>query len=302
MSGLQSYKDLGLTRGFSISFERFKRRNKAENKLGEIMTTELVFAALGIKFPQGYPQLVTASLLNNNNVEFSFVSGEAGEKMKANAAQQWRNRLISYFRNMKRLREEDCMFVATADMKNLQKVLNDITKPDVDLLLWAKLFRPIAQLVSHRAWSIAHGDWSSRKVLELEGLPTAPLLESLTELEFEVKDWHDLRSRWEELVDAVSYNESHLSYPMGTLASPVVALQEIVLGDEANNFSWSLWPRLMDNDLWICASVPIPKGALLGYLPGVCCYSPFNTVPGNHISSNVPDLYIKRIRNDLYDI
>ncbi|KAG9833632.1 hypothetical protein KCU77_g12438, partial [Aureobasidium melanogenum] len=188
MSGLQSYKDLGLTRAFSISFERFKRRNKAENKLGEIMTTELVFAALGIKFPQGYPQLVTASLLNNNNVEFLFVSGEAGEKMKANAAQQWRNRLISYFRNMKRLREEDCMFVATADMKNLQKVLNDITKPDVDLLPWAKLFRPIAQLVSHRAWSIAHGDWSSRKVLELEGLPTAPLLESLTELEFEVKD------------------------------------------------------------------------------------------------------------------
>ncbi|KAG9568702.1 hypothetical protein KCU71_g2793, partial [Aureobasidium melanogenum] len=188
MSGLQSYKDLGLTRGFSISFERFKRRNKAENKLGEIMTTELVFAALGIKFPQGYPQLVTASLLNNNNVEFLFVSGEAGEKMKANAAQQWRNRLISYFRNMKRLREEDCMFVATADMKNLQKVLNDITKPDVDLLPWAKLFRPIAQLVSHRAWSIAHGDWSSRKVLELGGLPTAPLLESLTELEFEVKD------------------------------------------------------------------------------------------------------------------
>ncbi|CAD0092418.1 unnamed protein product [Aureobasidium mustum] len=226
----------------------------ANLKTRRIVAQEIVLHALGFPFPESYQgDVVKDVILTDAGLDYTV---EFRNKQHP-ASSKWRNEKISYYTMLDKLREIGCEWVVLAQLKRTRTVFAQFVneKVRVFVLQWAQFYKPIADIFSERA----HGD--------VTGKAEYSLIAKDGHFDCPVEDWHNYNSHWATVADRMRYKTTYAQMPRGWLLYADVQSEYGLKGVANENFSWAIWPRWVDNDLYPCASVPIPASAFIGILP-----------------------------------
>ncbi|KEQ74185.1 hypothetical protein M436DRAFT_43677 [Aureobasidium namibiae CBS 147.97] len=229
------------------------------NHQAKTITSELVLHALGKKLPENYAPEVSKDLLTEAGLES--IPAPTGPRSKGDILALGRR--LAYYKILRELRMEDCQFVGLAMVARTEtafaKYVGEATWDHV--LQWASFFKPMADLIESRAL----GDWSGRaelaKIFGEDGANVPAVV-----------DWHNYNSSWNTIDDQEQFQHMHPQMDLGPLPQAEVQLERGFEGITDENAACSLWPRWDDNELVVCASVPIKAPSFVGILPGTMMF------------------------------
>lgn len=257
------------------------------SKQVELGNEELLYMALGEKFPKGYGDYK----LGQEDIEsygFVYQRPEKEATDKGYAASKFRGRRRNYYRCLSWLRTQGHSWLFMVNVKNLDSTFGKISDSEATLGPWIELFGSLPAQLSSRAFSRARGDYSGRHEMRFfKGLSQ------------EARDgWHDFRVTWvsgfdlvvnrdlltiaeKNLAEEVAFH-SNTKYTRGMKRQPIeeLANNEVTLkygyrGFRNDNYSWSITIRDdTDGNPRASSTVPIKAGSFIGFLPGYCRFDP----------------------------
>lgn len=145
--------------------------NTNESKEVEIGNEELLYMALGEKFPKGYGKYK----LDQQEIEAQGLSYQRPARNVTpgnKAATKWRSRRRNYYECLCWLRTRGHSWVFMVNVKNLDSLFGEIDNPEATFGPWIELLGSIPAELSSRAFSRANVDYSGRREMRLfENIP-----------------------------------------------------------------------------------------------------------------------------------
>jgi hypothetical protein len=219
------------------------------------IAAELLLTALGYEWPANYKSQVSKSICAEAGL---------GDNVQDKTSIQNRDcttlsRRLAYYRILKQLRLQECQFVGLAMVPRTETIFSHSisAKTWTHKLKWATFYKPMADLIEVRVT----GDWSGKAELAAifgEDDADAPAVDA----------WHNFNSLWNSIQDQEDYANMHPQIDLKSLPRAETQLERGFEGVADENATWSLWPRWIDGELVICASVPIKAPSFIGILPG----------------------------------
>lgn len=159
--------------------------NTDQSKKVEIGNEELLYLALGERFPPNYGEYKFSQQdIEAHGLTYQRPTGKAVRKHKA--APKWRGRRRNYYRCLSWLRVQGHSWVFMVNVRNLDSLFGDISDPEATLRPWIELFGSLPAELSSRASSRAMGDYSGRQEMLM--------FDELSQTE--IDDWNDYRVVW----------------------------------------------------------------------------------------------------------
>ncbi|KEQ67522.1 uncharacterized protein M437DRAFT_61921 [Aureobasidium melanogenum CBS 110374] len=243
--------------------------NTDQSKEVEIGNEELLYMALGEKFPKSYGEYK----FSRQDIESHGLVYERPEKETKDkyAPSKWRGRRRNYYRCLSWLRTEGHSWVFMVNVRNLDSLFGQISDPEATFGPWIEFFGSFPAELSLRAFSRANGDYSGRREMRLfKNVPQA------------VRDeWNDNRVVWKHFTELVAFqSNTEVMADMEKRAFIDLPSMEETLkygycGFRDDNYSWSITIRDDEKGgLGAFSTVPIKAGSFIGFLPGYCRFSP----------------------------
>ncbi|KAG9679350.1 hypothetical protein KCU99_g3134, partial [Aureobasidium melanogenum] len=231
-----------------------------ESKEAKLGNEELLYMALGEKFPGGYG----AYKYKQEDIEAQGFSYQRPERKVApgnKAATKWRSRRRNYYECLSWLRTQGHSWVFMVNVKNLDSLFGEIDDVEATFGPWIEIFGSLPAELSSRAFSRAKGDYSGRREM--------PLFENVPQ------KWNDHRVVWKHLAERVAFDSDMERRPFIELRSMEATLKYGYRGFRDDNYSWSI--TIKDDGkggLGAFSTVPIKAGSFIGFLPGYCRFNP----------------------------
>ncbi|KAG9552259.1 hypothetical protein KCU71_g14848, partial [Aureobasidium melanogenum] len=235
-----------------------------QSKEVEIGNEELLYMALGERFPRGYGQYKSSQQdIEAHGLYYQRLEGKVVTKNKA--SNKWRGRRRNYYRCLSWLRSHGHSWVFMVNVRNLDSPFGSISDPETTFGPWIELFGSFPAGLSSRAFSRAKGDYSGRREMRLfENIP-----------QIERDEWNDYRVVWKYLAERVAFDSDIKRRPSIELPSVEATLKYGYRGFRDDNYSWSITIRDDGTGgLGAFSTVPIKAGSFIGFLPGYCRFNP----------------------------
>ncbi|KAH0013134.1 hypothetical protein KCU72_g14620, partial [Aureobasidium melanogenum] len=233
-----------------------------QSKEVEIGNEELLYMALGERFPRGYGQYKFSQQdIEAHGLYYQRPEGKVVTKNKA--SNKWRGRRRNYYRCLSWLRSHGHSWVFMVNVKNLDSPFGSISDLETTFGPWIELFGSFPAGLSSRAFSRAKGDYSGRREMRLfENIP-----------QIERDEWNDYRVKY--LAERVAFDSDIKRRPSIELPSMETTLKYGYRGFRDDNYSWSITIRDDGTGgLGAFSTVPIKAGSFIGFLPGYCRFNP----------------------------
>ncbi|KAH0156586.1 hypothetical protein KCU67_g8260, partial [Aureobasidium melanogenum] len=209
-----------------------------QGKEVEIANEELLYMALGEKFPKGYGRYrLTRQDIESHGLVYQRPEQEAKDKF---CPSKFRGRRRNYYRCLSWLRSHGHSWVFMVNVRNMDSLFGDISDPEATFGPWIELFGSFpAELSSQR------------------------------------DEWNDYRVVWKHFAELVAFNSNLERRPFIELPSMEATLKYGYHGFRDDNYSWSI--TIKDDGkggLGAFSTVPIKAGSFIGFLPGYCRFNP----------------------------
>jgi len=230
-----------------------------KNHQAKTIAFELVLHALGKKFPGNYAPEVSEDLLTDAGLES--IPVPTGPRPKSDILTLGRR--LAYYKILRELRLQDCQFVSLAMVVRTETVLAKYVGEATwgHVLQWANFFKPMADLLESRTLGDRSGKAELATIFGEDGTNVPAVV-----------DWHNYNSPWNSIDDQEQFQHMHPQMDIGSLPQAEFQLERGFQGIADENAAWSLWPRWVDNELVVCASVPIEAPSFVGILPGTVMF------------------------------
>ncbi|KAG9824531.1 hypothetical protein KCU98_g11369, partial [Aureobasidium melanogenum] len=234
-----------------------------QSKEVEIGNEELLYMALGEKFPRSYGNYrLTQQDIESHGLVYERPEQEAKNKF---APSKFRGRRRNYYRCLSWLRSHGHSWVFMVNVRNLDSLFGAISDPEATFGPWIELFGSFPAELSSRAFSRAKGDYSGRREMRL--------FENVSQTERD--EWNDHRVVWKHFAELVAFNSNMERRPLRELPSMETTLKYGYHGFRDDNYSWSITIRDDGTGgLGAFSTVPIKAGSFIGFLPGYCRFNP----------------------------
>ncbi|KAH0388870.1 hypothetical protein KCU92_g513, partial [Aureobasidium melanogenum] len=235
-----------------------------QGKEVEIGNEELLYMALGERFPKGYGRYrLTRQDIESHGLVYERPEQEAKDKF---CPSKFRGRRRNYYRCLSWLRSHGHSWVFMVNVRNMDSLFGDISDPEATFGPWIELFGSFPAELNSRAFSRAKkGDYSGRREM--------PLFENVPQIESD--EWNDYRVIWKHLAERVAFDSDLERRPFKELPSMEATLRYGYRGFRDDNYSWSITIRDDGTGgVGAFSTVPIKAGSFIGFLPGYCRFNP----------------------------
>ncbi|KAG9526317.1 hypothetical protein KCV07_g745, partial [Aureobasidium melanogenum] len=197
----------------------------------EIANEELLYMALGEKFPKGYGRYrLTRQDIESHGLVYQRPEQEAKDKF---CPSKFRGRRRNYYRCLSWLRSHGHSWVFMVNVRNMDSLFGDISDPEATFGPWIELFGSFPAELSSRAFSRAKGDYSGGREMPFSG--NVPQTER--------DEWNDYRVVWKHFAELVAFNSNLERRPFIELPSMEATLKYGYRGFRDDNYSWSITIR-----------------------------------------------------------